>query len=60
MTKMEPRYNVETETAMQEAQDIMSGKKAAKSYSSADELFAELEAEYQAESRPQKRVGKGC
>jgi len=43
------RYNAETEAAMQEARDIMSGKKKAKSYSSADELFAELDAEYEAE-----------
>ena len=35
----QPRYNAETEVAMQEARDIMSGKKKAKSYSSADELF---------------------
>jgi DNA-damage-inducible protein J len=38
----QPRYNVETEAAMYEARDIMSGKKKAKSYSSADELFEEL------------------
>ena len=47
----QPRYNTETEAAMQEARDIMSGKKKTKSYSSADELFAELDAEYEAESR---------
>jgi DNA-damage-inducible protein J len=45
----QPRYNEETEAAMQEARDIMSGKKKAKSYSSADELFTELDAEYEAE-----------
>ena len=45
-----PRYNAETEAAMQEARDIMSGKKKAKSYSSADELFDELDAEYKAEN----------
>ena len=45
----QPRYNVETEAAMHEARDIMSGKKKAKSYSSADELFEELDAEYEAE-----------
>jgi len=56
----QPRYNAETEAAIQEARDIMSGKKKAKGYSSADELFAELQAEYEAESRPKKRVGKGC
>jgi len=40
-----PRFNRETEIAMQEAKDIMSGKVAAKSYSSARELFEELDAE---------------
>ena len=40
-----PRYNRETEEAMQEARDIMSGKVEAKSYSSARELFDELDAE---------------
>ena len=47
----QPRYNAETEAAMQEARDIMSGKKKAKSYFSADELFSELDAEYEEESR---------
>ena len=50
----QPRYNIETETAMQEARDIMSGKKKSKKYSSADELFAELDSEYEAE------YGKKC
>ena len=45
----QPRYNAETEAAMQEAREIMSGKKKVKSYSSADELFAELDMEYKAE-----------
>ncbi|MBE5919025.1 MAG: type II toxin-antitoxin system RelB/DinJ family antitoxin [Pseudobutyrivibrio ruminis] len=40
-----PRYNKETEEAIQEARDIMSGKVSAKSYSSAKELFAELDEE---------------
>lgn len=40
-----PRFNRETEEAMQEARDIMSGKVQAKSYSSAQELFDELDAE---------------
>ena len=40
-----PRYSRETEKAMQEAKDIMSGKTSAKSYSSARELFEELDAE---------------
>ena len=44
----QPCYNTETETAMQEARDIISGKKKAKKYSSADELFNELNAKYQA------------
>jgi DNA-damage-inducible protein J len=50
----QPRYNAKTEAAMREARDIMSGRKKAKSYSSADELFAELDAEYEAQA------GKGC
>ena len=50
----QPRYNTETEAAMQEARDIMNGKKKAKKYSSTDELFAELDAEYEAE------YGKKC
>ena len=41
-----PRYNRETEAAMQEARDIMSGKADAKSYSSSRELFDDLDAEY--------------
>jgi len=41
----QPRYNAETEAAMQEARDIMSGKIQAKSYESVEELFADLEAE---------------
>lgn len=40
-----PRFNRETESAIQEAKDIMSGKVSAKSYSSARELFEELDAE---------------
>ncbi|MCL2481193.1 MAG: type II toxin-antitoxin system RelB/DinJ family antitoxin [Spirochaetaceae bacterium] len=46
----QPRYNIETEAAMQEARDIISRKKKTKKYSCADELFAELDAEYKAES----------
>ena len=38
-----PRYNKETEEAIAEARDIMSGKVKAKSYSSAQELFADLD-----------------
>ena len=40
-----PRYNRETEDAMQEARDIMSGKMPSKSYHSARELFDELDGE---------------
>ena len=40
-----PRFNYETEAAMQEARDIASGKIKAKTYHSADELFKELDAE---------------
>ena len=38
-----PRYNRETEDAIQEARDIMSGKVEVKSYSSARELFDKLD-----------------
>ena len=41
----QPGYNKETEAAIQEARDIMAGKKYAKSYRSARELFDELDAE---------------
>ena len=41
----QPRFNQETETALQEARDIASGRVAAKKYSSAKELFVELDAE---------------
>ena len=40
-----PRYNQETEAAMQEARDIASGKVEAKIYHSAAELFEELDTE---------------
>ncbi len=40
-----PRFNLETEMAMKEAEDIASGKVKTKSYHSAGELFAELDAE---------------
>ncbi len=39
------RFNSETEAAMQEARDIESGKIEAKGYSSAKELFEELDNE---------------
>ena len=41
----QPRYNAETEAAIQEARAIMNGEKKKKSYSSARELFAELDLE---------------
>ena len=40
-----PRFNQETEAAMREAEDIAAGKIEAKSYNTARELFAELDAE---------------
>jgi len=40
-----PRFNKETEAAMKEAEDIAAGRIEAKSYHSAGELFAELDAE---------------
>lgn len=40
-----PRFNRETEDAIQEARDIMAGKVEVKSYSSSRELFDELDAE---------------
>ena len=40
-----PRYNRETETAIQEARNIMSGKIESKTYASARELFDELDGE---------------
>ena len=43
------RYNVETEAAMQEARNIMNGDLSTKSYSSARELFAELDEEMENE-----------
>jgi DNA-damage-inducible protein J len=41
----QPRFNVATEAAMREARDIASGKVAVKGYSSAKDLFAELDTE---------------
>ena len=40
-----PKYNRETEAAIQETRDILSGKVQAKSYGSVQELFDELDAE---------------
>jgi DNA-damage-inducible protein J len=39
----QPRYNAETEAAIQEARDIMSGKIKTKTYSSVAEMNADLE-----------------
>ena len=41
----QPRFNQETEAAMFEAREIISGKQSARRYSSAKELFDELDAE---------------
>jgi len=41
----QPRYNVETETAIQEARDIMSGKIQARVYTSVAEMNADIDAE---------------
>ena len=38
----QPRYNTETEAAIQEARDIMSGKIKAKSYNSVDEMLEDF------------------
>ncbi len=40
-----PHYNRETERAMQETRDILAGRVETKAYTSAEELFAELDAE---------------
>lgn len=45
----QPRYNAETEAAMQEARQIIAGQSPAKRYSSAKELFEELDAELEGE-----------
>lgn len=46
-----PRYNAETEAAMQEAKRIIAGQTLAKRYSSAKELFEELDAELEKAER---------
>ena len=45
----QPRYNAETEAAIQEARDIMDGKVYAKIYSSVSEMHADIDAEDDAE-----------
>ncbi len=50
MSKIEgeaPRYNKETEDAIQEAKDIISGKIDTKAYASFDELKKELEEKFE-------------
>lgn len=41
----QPRFNAQTEAAIQEARDIMSGKIQTETYHSTKELFAALDAE---------------
>ena len=41
----QPRYNTETEAAMQEARTIMNGQTSVKTYRSAGDLFREIDAE---------------
>lgn len=45
----QPRYNAETEAAMQETRAIISGQIQVKQYSSAHELFEELDMEMDGE-----------
>lgn len=45
----QPRYNAETEMAMKEARAIMNGQIQAKRYSSAQELFEEINEEKEGE-----------
>jgi len=45
----QPRYNAETEAAIQETRDIIAGKIQTKSYNSYDEFEAEIMAEIEAE-----------
>jgi DNA-damage-inducible protein J len=41
----QPRYNAETEAAIQEANDIMAGKKKTKQYRTLSEFYADLDNE---------------
>lgn len=43
--KKEPKFNEETKKAIQEARDIISGKKKAKIYNSVSELFSDLDSD---------------
>ncbi|MCL1787784.1 MAG: type II toxin-antitoxin system RelB/DinJ family antitoxin [Defluviitaleaceae bacterium] len=42
---VQPRYNAETEAAMQEARDMMAGKVQAKTYTSLDAFYADLDSD---------------
>lgn len=44
-----PKYNAETLAAMQEAKEILAGNMETRTYTSTDEMFAELNAEAMAE-----------
>ena len=48
-TIQQTRYNAETEAAMQEVEDIISGKIQAKSYNSAREMLDDLNKEFEDE-----------
>jgi DNA-damage-inducible protein J len=43
--KKEPKFNEETQKAIQEARDIISGKKKVKIYNSVSELFSDLDSD---------------
>lgn len=45
----QPRYNLETELAIEEARKIRQGARNTKAYSSVEELFEELDAEMEGE-----------
>ena len=42
---VKPRYNAETLAAFQEAEDIIAGRVKTKSYASAEEFFADMDAQ---------------
>ena len=43
----QPRYNAETEAAIQETRDIMAGKIQTKTYTSVAEMNADIDSEYE-------------
>jgi len=51
-----PRYNAETEAAIQEAKDIIAGRVQTKTYSSYEEFEAEIMAEIAAEDAEEARL----